>query len=108
MGCHIGSTAAGQAHRPAQQLDAVARPLGDLHVPERQPADPLHGHIRRVHLTAEGQIRQDTDFPPGVDALHVCGGVCLRVTLLLRLFQGVCKGGAGPDHPGEDIIGGAV
>ena len=77
---HIGRPpAAGEARRPAQQLNAVARPLGDFHIPEAQLADALHGHPLRVDLAAEGQIPQDADFPPGVNALHVGGGVRLGV-----------------------------
>ena len=52
---HIGRPpAAGEARRPAQQLNAVARPLGDFHIPEAQLADALHGHPLRVDLAAEG------------------------------------------------------
>ena len=109
MGGHIGRPpAAGKAYRPAQQLDAIPRPLGDLHVPEAQLADALHGHPLRVDLAAEGQIPQDADFPPCVDALHVGGGVRLGVALGLGLPEGIGEKGPGADHTGEDIIGGAV
>ena len=109
MGGHIGRPpAAGEAHRPAQQLNPVARPLGNLHIPETQLADALHGHPLRVDLAAEGQVPQNADLPPRVNTLHVGGGVRLGIALGLGLPEGVGEKGPGADHPGEDIVGGPV
>ena len=57
-------------------------------------ADPLHGHLRRIHLSAEGQVRQDADLPAGVDAIHIGRGVRLGVAAGLGLPQGVGEKGA--------------
>ena len=92
MGRHIRSAAAAlQPQAAAQQLDAVAVASGDLHILQINAGDALHGHLRRVHLMSKGQIRQNTNFAAGVDALHVRRGVRLRVALLLRQLQNLGK-----------------
>ena len=109
MGSHIRcAPAAGQPHSPSQELDPVSRPLGDLHVPQRELGDALHGHILGVNLMTEGQIRQNAGLASGVDALDIGGGIRLCVALGLSFPQGVGEKGAGADHAGEDIVGGAV
>ena len=106
---HVGGApAAGHPHRPAQKLHPVSRPLGHLHIPQRDPGDALYRHTVRVHLVAEGQVRQNADLPSGVKALHVGGGVRLGIALGLRLPQGVGEKGPGAHHAGENIVGGAV
>lgn len=96
VGRYVGSpAAAGKADCPAQQLDAVARPPGQLHILQGQPADPLYGQEGRVHLMPKGQVRQDADLAPGINALDIRRGVRLSIALLLGLPQSVGKGGAG-------------
>ena len=59
-------------------------------------------------MLAEGQGGQDADLPAGVVAVHVGGGVLLGVAVGLGLLQGLVEGQARLDHPGEDVVGGAV
>ena len=59
-------------------------------------------------MPPEGDGGEDADLPAGVVPLDVGGGVPLGVALLLGLLQGRVEGQSRPDHPGEDIVGGAV
>ena len=109
MGGDVSGVAAlRQAQRPPQELHPVARRPGDGNVPKVQAGDALHGHLRRGRFLAEGQVCQNTGLAPGVDALHIGGGVGLGVAFLLRSTEGVPEGLALLRHLGEDIVGGAV
>ena len=92
----------------AQQLDLIAAGVGVSHVGQGHPTDALGGHLVGVHVLAEGQGGQDADLPAGVVAVHVGGGVLLGIAVGLGLLQGLIKGQARLDHPGEDVVGGAV
>ena len=109
MGGHKGAhLALGLADAAAQQLDLIAAGVGIGHVLQGDVADALGGHLVGINVLAEGQGGQDADLAAGVVAVHVGGGVLLGIAVVLGLLQGLLKGQASADHPGEDIVGGAV
>ena len=69
---------------------------------------PWVGTWSGVDMLSEGQGGQDADLAAGVVAVHIGGGVLLGIAVGLGLLQGLVKGQARLDHPGEDIVGGAV
>ncbi len=70
--------------------------------------DALRGHLPGVNMPPKRQGGQDAGLPAGVVALNVGRGIPLGIAVVLGLLQGVLKGQASADHPGEDIVGGAV
>ena len=109
MGRHIGTHPSVRlAQRPAQQLDLLACTVGIVHIRQGDTSDAFGGHQLGVHILAERQIRQNADFPAGVIAQDVRRRIPLGISILLGLLQGRLKGEPRPDHPSEDIVGGAV
>ena len=109
VGGHIGADpAVVLTDGPTQQLDLFVAGLGVGHVSQGHPGDPLGGHLAGVNVAAEGDGGQNANFPAGVVALHVGGGVGLGIAVGLGLTKRGVKGQARPDHPGENIVGGAV
>ena len=79
-----------------------------LHVLGLDVADARHGDSLLIQRHAEGDVGGQDDLVPGVDTVHVGGGVGLGVAQLLGLLQhvGVIQAEAG--HVIEDVIAGAV
>ena len=59
-------------------------------------------------MPAEGDGGKDAQLAAGVVALHVGGGVLLGVAVGLGSLQGLLEGDPVLDHPGEDVVAGAV
>ena len=68
------------------KLDDAAPGAGIAHVLFGDGGDALGVDAVRVDVGAIGQRGQNADFPAGVDALHVGGGVPLGVAQLLGQF----------------------
>ena len=109
MGGHKGTHLALRLPQAAaQELDLIAAGISVSHVSQGHLPDALGGHLLGIDMLAAGQSGQDADLAAGVVTVHVGGGVLLGIAVVLGLLQGLLKGQASADHPGEDIVGGAV
>ena len=108
VGCTRSSMPVGRAPRDAEQLDAVAQPLGVLDVGGGELADALGVRLVELHRDAEGDGREDGELVGGVDAVDVEGGVGLGVAQALRLGEHDVEGQALVAHLREDVVAGAV
>ena len=99
---------AGSADGAPEELNLHACRRGKARVERRDAGDAAHGHPLRRDLPPVGDVRQNARLAPGVDALHVGGGVCLGIAEPLRLRERVCVLCAVFEHLREDIIRCAV
>ena len=70
--------------------------------------DAADGNLLPVHADSEGHIGREDGLVPGVDALHIGGGVGLRIAQRLRLLQSLAVIQTQPGHGVQNIVAGAV
>ncbi len=108
VGCTRSSMPLLRAPRDAEQLDAVAQPLGVLDVDGGELADALGVGLVELHRDAEGDRGEDGELVRGVDAVDVEGGIGLGVAQALRLGEHHVEGQPLVAHLREDVVAGAV
>ena len=79
-----------------------------FHIGSGNVPDARHGNGGLVQAHAEGDVGGQNHLVPGVDAVHVGGGVGLGVAQGLSLFQRLVVAQTVPGHVVENIVAGAV
>ena len=93
---------------PAQQLDLIAAGVSIGHIGQAHSPDALGGNLVGIDVLPKRQGGQDAGLAAGVVTVHVGGGVLLGIAVGLSLLQSLVEGESRLDHPGEDVVGGAV
>ena len=71
-------------------------------------ADAGGRHGFALQADAKGHIGGNHDLIPGIDAVHIGGGIRFRVAQRLGLLQGFLIGKTQPGHGIQNVIAGAV
>mmetsp|Transcript_24003 Transcript_24003/g.70742 ORF Transcript_24003/g.70742 Transcript_24003/m.70742 type:complete len:427 (+) Transcript_24003:259-1539(+) len=92
----------------AEELDGAALHSRVLKVRGRHVRDALAGDVRLLHAEAEGELDQDLELGPRIEAAHVQRRVRLRVAQVARLLEAVRVGAPRGRHIREHVVGAAV
>src|SRR5512133_2186223 len=92
----------------SQQLDRVAKLVSELNIAPCDSPNPLHVNLFRVNPKTVRQGGENANLMLGVVTVDVQGGLRLRITLRLCIFQHLAKIGPLELHPREDVVAGPI